>query len=661
MRRDLRPVPRHGEGGTTAERDDMLINHTAAHRTEAPIEAELWAADQAASPRWLQITALAAAVLTGAAIAAELLVTIYGVIDRAAGGAGVQSSLDLSYISLTILAFVGGGLAYHRGMSPVVLSVVNRFCEKRQQTLGACADWLTFAVSLLLAAASVPVDQTEWHSIVISLGVSEVVEAVPLSVGALFTAVFALGKLRLVPWRERVKGGLVALAVLGGSYVLVQVLSSVSPPPILIAAVVFCLFFVYLGLGTSIAYAMALVGFAFMYVTGAGNFPAVPSQMSNSAASSYLLLAIPFFVWAGLIMARGGPSQRIADLLFALFGRFRGGAMQTVIYSMFVFSGISGSKIADMAMIGTTLHETAAQQGYSKADTGAFVVASAAMGETIPPSIVMLLLGSVTSLSVISLFAAGILPAAVLAIVLSSAVYVQARRRRMRTHRFGWRAVAYAVVNGIPSTVLPVVLVVGIVLGIATPTEVSAFAVAYGLLLVMIVYRSMSLRGMVEAMSEACAMSGMLLLIAAAAGAFAWAMAVSGASGALIAAITAAGAHVWVFWVVGIAAMIVLGCVIEGGPAILIFGPLLIPVAATLGINQIQFGICLIIAYGLGFFAPPFGAGLFMASAITEVPPMELSRRLAPLWLLLVAGLVVVCAVPPVTLALPHVLGLPGT
>jgi tripartite ATP-independent transporter DctM subunit len=335
--------------------------------------------------------------------------------------------------------------------------------------------------------------------------------------------------------------------------------------------------------------------------------------------------------------------------------------MQAVIYSMVVFSGLSGSKIADIAMVGPTLHETTKRQGYSRAEAGAVVVAAAAMGETIPPSIVLLLLGSISSLGVTTLFAAGLLPAAMLAVSLSVAVYVHARRKKRLSEPITWRTLGRAAAQGTPSIVMPIVLVIGIVVGFATPTEVSGFAVAYALVLVLIGYRSMSPRGALELLAEASAMGGMLLVIAAAASGFAWAMAVSGASGAIIAGITAAGAHVWAFWVVAMAAMLILGLVLEGAPAVLIFGPLLLPVAGTLGINQVHFGICLIVAYGLGFFAPPLGAGLFQASMIMEVPPMELAKQFIPWWLLLLAGLIVLCAIPNITLFLPHLLGLPGT
>jgi TRAP-type C4-dicarboxylate transport system permease large subunit/TRAP-type C4-dicarboxylate transport system permease small subunit len=562
------------------------------------------------------------------ALVTELGATLINVVSRSLGGPGFTGALALAHISLGVLAFVGSALAYHFGFAPVVMFLVQRLTQFRQMVVSAVVHYLVIVVSGLLVVYTVPVMQAYGSATIIELGVPRFVDTLPLPVGATLTALFAIAKITSIPRHVALRAAAIAGAIVVVGVVGAQLLTGTLISPAFSAAVLFGVFFGALLLGLSIGYSLALSALVFVYIGDFGDLSIVPRQLADSATSSFVLLAVPFFIWAGLLMADGGPSARLASLIYAITGHFRGGALQAVIYAMYLFSGISGSKMADMAMMGTMLRDAAERQGYDRSDTAGLLVASAIMGETIPPSILMLLLGSVTTLSV--------------------------------GGRFSARTLATSALYGLPALGLPALLVWGILRGVATPTEVSSFAVVYALVLVFFVYRSISARAFWRIAEQTVAMTGMILLIVASAGAFAWAMATQRVTATIVTAITTTGDHIWVFWIVSMLAMVALGLLMEGGPALVIFGPVLIPVAGAVGVNELQFGICLIMAFGLGFFAPPFGAGIYLTNVITGVPAGQVSRKLLPYWVALMAGLALVAAVPALSLALPHALGLPG-
>ena len=202
------------------------------------------------------------------------------------------------------------------------------------------------------------------------------------------------------------------------------------------------------------------------------------------------MLAIPFFILAGYVMTEGGLTKRLTKFIISLVGGIRGGMLQVVIVAMYVMSGISGSKIADIAAVGTTMKDEMKENNYAPGATGALLSAAAIMGETVPPSIAMLVLASVTSLSVGTMFVAGLLPALVLAVCLMVLVYIRAKG--VRTIKTTPKQILSTGITAIPALLAPVILVGGIVTGIATPTEVSSTAVVYALVLSVALYRELT-------------------------------------------------------------------------------------------------------------------------------------------------------------------------
>jgi tripartite ATP-independent transporter DctM subunit len=372
-------------------------------------------------------------------------------------------------------------------------------------------------------------------------------------------------------------------------------------------------------------------------------------------------------------MEINGMSRRLIELLLVGIGRFRSGLRIVMIVAMALFSGISGSKSADVAAVGTMLLPAFRKSKQSEYEAVALLSASAVMGETIPPCINMIILGYVASVSIGGLFIAGIVPAVLLAIGLAVVAILTVPKlsaadgdqtvgaapsapRRTPAQRI-------RLVAGAGAALFMIVIIFGGILGgIATPTEVSAFAVVYAVVVGGLVFREMKVHSTLSFLVRSASLAGMILFIVASAQAVTYVLTAEQVPQAMANALIglAHSQGVWLFLVVSIVMLVVMGSVLEGAPALIIFGPLLIPIASDLGINTLQFGIVLIIAMGLGLFSPPFGVGLYTACAVGQVPIEKVARPIVKYLAVLGVGLLVIAFVPWVSLALPNLLGFKG-
>ena len=281
------------------------------------------------------------------------------------------------------------------------------------------------------------------------------------------------------------------------------------------------LFFATVLMGLPVSFAMLSATLVYLKTTDTAPPVAAPQNMLDGTAN-FILLALPFFIFAGLIMERGGISVRLVRFAMALVGRLRGGLLQVVVVTIYLVSGISGSKIADVVAVGSVMRDELRKRRYRPEEGAAVLAASAAMAETIPPSIAMLVLGSVTPVSIGTLFIAGLLPAAVIALCLMALIYLLSSRREAvegPPAETSWRP---ALLGALLPMAMPVAMIVGIRFGIATPTEVSSFAVLYGIGLATIVYREIGFRDLIHQAGICAAMSGVVLFVIAAAASFAW-------------------------------------------------------------------------------------------------------------------------------------------
>ena len=332
-----------------------------------------------------------------------------------------------------------------------------------------------------------------------------------------------------------------------------------------------------------------------------------------------------------------------------------------MVVSMYLVSGLSGSKSADVAAVGTVMRGMLKRERYSASEGTAVLSASAAMGECIPPSIAMLVLGSITKLLMIALFLAGLIPAAVVALCLMVLIYIRASiAKTPRSPRATLSVMVTAGLHSILPLLMPIILFVGILSGVATPTEISALAVIYGIILSFFVYREMGVKQIVAAIIDSAALAGMVLFILAAAQGFSWALTEAYVPQRLVHVLNQANNSVIIFMLASIVLLIVAGSLLEGFPALNVLAPLLLPVAVQIGVNELHYGIVLLIAVGIGAFIPPAGVGFYICCAIMRTRIEEASVAMIPYLICLVVGLIIVAFVPWFTLVLPHAFGLSG-
>jgi tripartite ATP-independent transporter DctM subunit len=318
-----------------------------------------------------------------------------------------------------------------------------------------------------------------------------------------------------------------------------------------------------------------------------------------------------------------------------------------LVGAMYLVSGISGAKAADMAAVAPALFPEMKARGHDEGELVALLAATGAQTETVPPSLVLITIGSVTGVSIAALFTGGLLPALTLGLILCAVIW---RRHRgddlSQVPRLPGRRLAGLFAAALPALALPFLIRAAVVEGVATATEVSTLGIVYALLVGAIVYRRLAWRALGPMLVGTAALSGAILLIIGTATAMAWGLTQSGFSGWLAASMSALPGGAPAFLAISILAFAVLGSVLEGIPAMVLFGPLLFPVARALGLNEVHYAMVATLAMGLGLFAPPLGIGYYAACAIARVGPERGVRPMLRYLAALLTGVVVVAAVP---------------
>ena len=514
----------------------------------------------------------------------------------------------------------------------------------------ALADGLVLLGCLVAGASAWSLMRDSWSERTSILSLPVGTTAIPLLGAMGLISLFALERLCLVHGRAAllpaVLLGAVLAGVLGGGAAWLG-----GDQPIYLTLLLF--FAAVLG-GLPVGFGLLLAAAAYLWIGDGPPMVALAQNLVNGTGN-FVLLAIPFFVVAGLVMERGGLSIRLVHFVHALVGHFRGGLLQVMVISMYLVSGLSGSKAADVAAVGSVMRDMLRREHIDPAKATAALAASAAMGETIPPSLAMLILGSVTSLSIAAMFIGGLIPAAVIGLCVMALIYADARRSGLaRQRRAPWRVIGRSFLHALLPMAMPVLLFAGILLGFATPTEISAFAVLYGVALAMLVYREMDARRFLATVIDGAAMTGMILFILAAASSFSWVLTIADLPAQLVALLDSVNGSRVIFLLASILVLVVVGSLLEGLPALNVMAPLLMPLAVQFGVNQLHYGMVLIIAMGVGAFMPPAGVGFYVCCAIMRVDIGRASRAMLPFFAVLIAGLLIVAFVPWLTLVLPR-------
>jgi tripartite ATP-independent transporter DctM subunit len=593
------------------------------------------------------------------ALLGELLAVVVNVLARLTLGVSFLWTEEVARIALSTLTFVGGTLAYRRGDHTRVRAVIDMLPTRVRRTCLALADALVLLVALVALSSSFEVLALNFHQTTPILGWPVSSFAVPLTASMTLLAFYAGRQL----WAEHRTSALgVTIAVLAIGVVVYATQSVWREWIVGDVAITFSLilFLLAVVIGLPIGFALLLSTANYLWTGDIAPIEALPQQMVNGTGN-FILLAIPFFILAGLIMERGGISLRLVQFVHAFVGHLRGGVLQVMVLSMYLVSGLSGSKAADVAAVGTVMRGMLARQGYSSAEGAAVLAASAVMGETVPPSIAMLILGSITSISMAGLFIGGVIPAAVIALCLMVLIYVRARASGVApAERARWSARLRASVAAVPPLLMPLILFVGILSGAATPTEISAFAVLYGIALSLVAYREMNLNSFLRTVVDSIALTGMILFILSAASAFSWALTIAYVPQRIVSLLHGFNDSKDIFLIGSLVLLIVGGSLLEGLPALNILAPLLIPIAAKVGLSELHYGMILIIAMGVGAFLPPVGVGFYVCCAVARAPLEAASRAMVPYLVVLLVGLVLVAFVPWFTLVLPHYFGFRG-
>ncbi len=577
-------------------------------------------------------------------VLAEVLVLFAGVTARYVFHRPIIWSDELASILFLWLAMLGAAVALQRGSHMRLSYLVDRLPPAHR----GVAEVLNVAVPLLFVVLVLPSawDYADDQSFIETpaLGWSGLVRAAAMPVGLLLIGLSALVQLA----RHRLRDVILAALILG---LVAGVLFAAGPALRAIGAWNLLVFFVILlgaGVlaGLPIAFGFALATIAYLLTTTSTPLSIVVGRM-DEGMSSLVLLAVPLFVLLGQLMEMTGLARVLVAFLAALVGHVRAGLSYVLIGAILLVSGISGSKTADMAAVAPVLFPEMKRRGADEGELVALLAASGAMSETIPPSIVLIVIGSVTSVSIAGLFTAGLLPGLFLALVLC----LMARRAAGREDLSGvvraparvvWRTFFVA----IPALLLPFVIRGAVVEGVATATEVSTIGVAYTVIVGILIYRQFDLRRLWPMLVDTATLSGAILLIVGGATAMAWALTQSGFSHGLAAFMGGLPGGRWSFLAISIVVFTVLGSVLEGIPAMVLFGPLLFPVAKQLGVDELHYAVVVILAMGVGLFAPPFGLGYYAACIIGRVPAERGLQRIWPYLGALSAGIVVIALFP---------------
>jgi tripartite ATP-independent transporter DctM subunit len=578
-------------------------------------------------------------------VVAEIVILFAGVISRYVMHQPLIWSDELASILFLWLAMLGAVVAFRRAEHMRMTAVVASAGPKMWAYLDVVATCAALAFLLMILRPAYEYAYEESFITTPALQIPNTWRAAALPVGTCLMAVFALLRLfRSADWRTTL-AAIVSVAAIIGLFWLAQPwlrpLGNLNLVIFFVGVAGFCVF-----AGVPIAFGFGLAVFGYLALTTHTPLMVLVGRM-DEGMSHLILLAVPLFVFLGLLIEMTGMARAMVAFLASLLGHVRGGLHYVLLGAMYLVSGISGSKAADMAAVAPVLFPEMKARGAKPGDLVALLAATGAQTETIPPSLVLITIGSVTGVSISALFTGGLLPGVVLAITLATLVWWRYRGEDLsHVKKAGRGEIAKAFVVALPALALPFVIRAAVVEGIATATEVSTIGIVYGLVIGLVIYRQFDWRRLVPMLIDTACLSGAILLIIGTATGMAWGLTQSGFSRGLAAAMTGLPGGAASFIAVSIIAFMVLGSVLEGIPAIVLFGPLLFPIARTVGVHEVHYAMIIILAMGIGLFAPPFGVGYYAACAIGRVDPAEGIRPIWGYMLALLAGLIIVAIFP---------------
>jgi tripartite ATP-independent transporter DctM subunit len=552
---------------------------------------------------------------------------------------------ELASILFIWLSMLGAVIALRRGEHMRLTMFLAKMPQSRRifaETLGNVIV-MTFVLLLVQPATEWAMD--EWIITTPALGLPNAIPAAAIPFAAVL--MLALAVTRLLE-RSTLRDCFAAFAVVGGLAVILYFARNALAPMTEMSLILFFAVgtITIICLGVPIMVAFGVCTLAYLSTVTAAPLTIVVSTMSQGM-SSLILLAVPLFILLGALMEAMGLAEAMIRFLASLIGHRRGGLAYVLIGAMYLVSGISGSKVADMAALAPGLFPEMKKRGANEGDLVAMLSSAAAMSETIPPSLVLITIGSVTGVSIAALFTGGFMPAVVGAIALCAVIGYKSRKEQLEGVKRASRAeIGRTLLVALPALALPFVIRAAVVEGVATATEVATIGVAYTCVVGLLLYRRFEWNRLYPILVETASLSGAILIIIGCATAMGWALTQSGFSAQLASLMMAAPGGKLGFLAISAVTFVVLGSFLEGIPAIVLFGPLLFPIARAMGISDVHYAMVVVFAMGLGLFAPPLGLGFYAACAVSKVDPSAAMRRVWPYLGALALALIVIVAVP---------------
>jgi len=424
--------------------------------------------------------------------------------------------------------------------------------------------------------------------------------------------------------------------------------------PLLVLVVGF-LVFAMLGLPIFISMGLASVVYCTVF-WGSASFTTIAAEMVEFL-NNFAFLAIPFFFLAGDLMNQGGITRRLVSFSTAAVGHIRGGLSHVNIVAAMIFSGVSGSAVADTSAVGSVLIPAMKEDGYPGAYAAAVTAASSTIGPVIPPSIPLIIYGLLTEQSIGRLFLAGAIPGALMGLYLIIASYIISKRRNYPAHpRASLKEMVASALDAGLALIMPLIIVVGIVSGLATPTEAGVLAVAYALVIGLFVYRELKWSDLPRCFAHSMISSAYVMAIIASAGIFSYLVAEMRAGEMLAEFFTSLSQSKWVILIIINVFFLIWGCILEPMTALVVVVPMLMPLTQAVGIDPIHFGVVIVLNLMIALITPPVGVVLYLATTLADEPFHLVVKETPPFLIALLLALVCVTFIPELSLWLPRLL-----
>jgi len=590
--------------------------------------------------------------VVGILVCAEIAILFAGVVARYVLHEPLIWSDELASILFLWLAMLGAVVALRRGAHMRMTALVDKAPERHKSFFFqlALAGSLLFLTLLLHPSYEYARDEAFITTPALEISNAWRVSAIFVGV-VLMVSHLLITMVNVAQMRAKITAVVSVVLIAAAMYAVKPLLHNLGNFNLVVFFVGVVAITVLAGL--PIAFCFGLATFGYLSLTTILPPSIVISRM-DEGMSHIILLAVPMFVYLGLLIEMTGMARAMVRFLASLLGHVKGGLSYVLIGAMYLVSGISGSKAADMAAIAPALFPEMEKRGAKRGELVALLSATGAQTETVPPSIVLITVGSVTGLSIAALFTGGLLPAAVLGAGLCAVVWRRSRNDSNLSPRASYKEIGMSFLAALPAIALPFVIRAAVIEGVATATEVSTIGIVYATVVGLLIYREFNWRRVGPMLVETASLSGAILLIIGAATAMAWALTQSGFSQSLAEFMSALPGGAATFLAVSVFAFIVLGSLLEGIPAIVLFAPLVFPIAHRLGINEIHYSMVMVLSMGLGLFAPPFGVGYYAACAISRAQPNEGMKPIAGYMLALFVGIVLVTAFPWISTCLLH-------